>query len=71
VHDIVDLEARSLPGVFVSTTEFVSAAEAQASALRFEPAGVHVAHPIQNRTDAEMVELADRWIDRIVDALTV
>lgn len=70
MHDIVDLESRGIPGVFVSTTEFVSGAVAQGEALGLDPARVHVTHPIQNRTDEEMVELADQWIDRIVEGLT-
>jgi hypothetical protein len=70
VHDIADLEGRGLPGVFVASTEFVDAADAQAAALGFDPARVFVAHPIQDRSDAEMAALADTAVDEILRALT-
>ncbi len=59
MHDIVDLEARGVPGVFVATVEFTDGATAQARALGADPAAVYVEHPIQDRTDAEMVDIAD------------
>lgn len=43
----------------MASTEFIEAAEAQARALGFNPASVFVPHPIQDRTDEEMVALAD------------
>jgi hypothetical protein len=70
VHDIADLEARGLPGVFVASTEFVDAAEAQATHLGFDAARVFVPHPIQDRTDEEMVALADAAVDEVVAAVT-
>ncbi len=70
MHDIADLEGRGLPGVFVASTEFAEAAEAQSRALGFEPARVFVAHPIQDRTDDEMVALADAAYPDLVAALT-
>jgi hypothetical protein len=69
VHDIADLEARGVPGVFVATREFVDGAEAQAKALGADPAAVYVEHPIQDRTDAEMVAIADAAFDEIVARL--
>jgi hypothetical protein len=69
VHDTVDLEARGVPSLFVATVEFEDGAAAQARALGADPAAVYVAHPIQDRTDVEMVALADGAIDAIVDAL--
>jgi hypothetical protein len=69
VHDIADLEGRGLPGVFVASTEFVDAADAQAAALGFDPARVFVAHPIQDRTDAEMAALAEAAVDEILASL--
>ena len=71
MHDIVDLERRGLPGVFVATTEFVKAAEAQSTSLGFPTvARVFTPHPIQDRTDEEMVAYADAALDEIVAALT-
>lgn len=70
MHDIADLEARGVPGVFVASSAFVDAADAQAAAIGFSPAAVFVAHPIQDRTDVEMRALADTAVDELVRALT-
>ena len=71
MHDIVDLEMRGVPGVFVATTEFVSAAVAQSSALGIpDIKRVYTSHPIQDRTDDEMVALADAYFDEILAAIT-
>jgi hypothetical protein len=59
VHDTVDLEARGVPAAFVATLEFVDGAQAQAQALGADPAAVYVPHPIQDRSDAEMLAIAD------------
>ncbi len=69
MHDITDLEGAGLPGVFVASAEFVTAAAAQARALGFDAARVFVAHPIQDRTDDEMRALADAAVDEIVARL--
>jgi hypothetical protein len=69
VHDTVDLEDRGVPAVFVATVEFVDGAEAQARALGADPAAVYVRHPIQDRTDEEMREIADAAADEIVAKL--
>jgi hypothetical protein len=70
VHDTVNLESVGLATVFVASTEFIDAAEAQAAALGADPARVFVQHPIQDRTDAEMHALADSVIDALIAALT-
>ena len=70
MHDIADLERRGLPGVFLASTEFVEAAEAQAVALGFPAARVFVAHPIQDRTDEEMRALADAAVEGVLAAIT-
>ncbi len=64
------LEGQGLPSVFDASTEFQQAAAAQARALGFEPAGVFVAHPIQDRTDDEMRALADAALEAIWARLT-
>ena len=69
MHDISDLEARGIPGVFVATTQFIDGAEGQGRALGFDPAAVWVEHPIQDRTDDEMVSIADKAIDELIEAL--
>jgi len=70
VHDIVNLEAAGVVGVFVASMEFVDAAAAQSAALGAAPAVVFVPHPIQDRTDTELQALADSVLDAILDAVT-
>jgi hypothetical protein len=71
VHDIVDIERRGVPGVFVASSEFVSAADAQSKALGFpDVARVFTPHPIQDRTDDEMRAYADQALEAIVAAVT-
>ncbi len=70
MHDIADLESRGLPGVGVASTEFVQAAAAQSKALGMDPAMVFVAHPIQDRSDAELRALADTALADILRRLT-
>ena len=70
MHDIADLESRGIPGVGIASTEFVPAAAAQAKALGIDPKMVFVNHPIQDRSDAELRELADRAVEAIVSAIT-
>ncbi len=67
----MDLESRGLPAGFVASCEFVEAADAQGKALGIEPARVFVAHPIQDRTDAEMAQLARDTIDEIAALIAV
>jgi hypothetical protein len=69
VHDIVDLERRGVPGVFVASDVFVDAAQTQGDALGFQPARVFIPHPIQDRTDDEMTALADAAVEQLVTAL--
>lgn len=69
MHDIVDFEARGIPGVFIASAEFESAAAAQGEALGMDPARVLVSHPIQDRTDAELAALAEEAVDRVVSSL--
>lgn len=71
MHDIADLELRGVPGVFVASEEFISAADAQSQALGFPSLRrVFTSHPIQDRTDEEMRALADSVFDQIIEAIT-
>ena len=71
MHDTVDLEARGVPSVFVATTEFVQAADAQAASLGFPSvARVFTPHPVQDRTDDEMRAYADAVYEEILTKLT-
>ena len=71
MHDIVDLEDRGLPGVFVASDRFAQAADAQGRALGMHPRRVFTTHPIQDRTDEEMRALAEVAFPEILGALTV
>jgi len=64
------LEEAGLPSVFVASAEFIGGAEAQAKQLGVDPAVVYTEHPIQDRSDSEMIEMADRVLDELVDNLT-
>jgi|TARA_B100000678_G_scaffold115383_1_gene96524 hypothetical protein len=70
VHDIDDLERRGLAGVVVASEPFAEAAEEQARALGLDVARVFTPHPIQDRTDQEMQDLADGAVEALVLALT-
>lgn len=71
MHDIVDFERRGVPGVFIASSEFVTAADAQSKSLGFpDVARVYTPHPIQDRTDDEMRAYADAAFDEIVAAVT-
>ena len=70
MHDIVNLEAVGVAGMFLASTEFIDAAAAQARALGADPAVIFVPHPIQDRNDDEMRALADAVIDDIVASIT-
>ena len=70
MHDTVNLEALGVPTVFVASSEFIDAADAQARALGADPARVFVAHPIQDRTDEELRRLADDAVGAVVDAVS-
>lgn len=62
-------DSRGIPGVNVVTTGFTQAVEAQSKALGFEPAVVFVPHPIQNRTAAELQQIADDAVGAILSRL--
>ncbi len=70
MHDIADLERRGIPGVFVASSVFVDAAQTQGEAIGFQPERIFVEHPIQDRTDDEMVTIADKAYEAIVERIT-
>ena len=65
----MNLESRGIPAGFIASSEFVEAAAAQGKSLGIKPASVFVPHPIQDRTDAEMVQLARDAIDAVTDLI--
>ena len=72
MHDINDLELRGIPSMFIASDQFVDAAEAQSIALCFPAVSrVFTPHPIQDRTDDEMLTYADVAFNQILDALTL
>ena len=71
MHDISDLELRGIPGMFVASAEFVTAAESQTRSLGFSAMPrVFTPHPIQDRTDDEMRAYAEAAYTEIVAAVT-
>lgn len=62
----MDLDSRGLPGGFVASSEFAEAAKAQAVSLGFDPFKVFVEHPIQDRSDQEIIDLADRHFSDVI-----
>lgn len=67
---MLDLDRRGVPGTMIATTAFEQAYVAQSEVLGFAPGIVYLPHPIQNRTDAELRELADQYVSQIVASLT-
>lgn len=65
----MELEGRGIPSVGVATQMFIEAAAAQAQSLGADPAYVFVAHPVQDRTDAELRALADGALEAILEKL--
>ena len=66
---MTDLEDRGVPSVFISTVEFIDAANVQAKALGTIASAVYVEHPIQDRTDEEMEAIADKAVEEIVSKI--
>ncbi len=57
--------------MFVASSQFVDAAVAQSASLGFSAvARVFTPHPIQDRTDDEMVTYADAAFDEILASIT-
>ena len=69
MHDMSDIETRGLPTVMVATCEFVSGKEAQDKALGCDLHAVYTEHPIQDRTDEEMLEIADKVFEKLMAGL--
>jgi hypothetical protein len=71
VHDTVWFETQGIPSVFLASTEFVDAAEKQATALGLpEVKRLFVPHSIQDATDEEMQAKADAIVAEVIAALT-
>jgi alkanesulfonate monooxygenase SsuD/methylene tetrahydromethanopterin reductase-like flavin-dependent oxidoreductase (luciferase family) len=71
VHDTIWFETQGRPSVFVASSAFREAAEAQARALGLpEVRYVLVPHPIQDANDDEMRAEADAIVDQVIEALS-
>lgn len=66
----MDLESRGIPGAFIASEEFIEAAEAQAESLGYDPIKLFVPHPIQDRTDEEMQQLAESCFEAVVELVS-
>lgn len=63
------LDQLGVPGLMVATTDFKPAAAAQSKSLGFEPEIIWVDHPIQNRTEDELKEIAYDAFPTIIETL--
>jgi hypothetical protein len=71
LRDVAEFETLGLPAVLVSTTGFIDAADEQAERLGLaQLRRVHLPHPIQNRTDSEMEDLARSAVDELIEAIS-
>lgn len=69
MHDTSALEERGIPSVFVASEVFAQAADSQARSLGVEHHAVYVPHPIQDRTDEEMVQIAIESAQEVIGRL--
>ena len=71
LQDVIELEAPGMPAVLAASSAFVSAADGAVGAARPAPLRrVFVTHPIQDRTDDEMRELARGAADELLAAVS-
>ncbi len=71
LRDVLSFEEMDKPAVLVASSAFVQAAEHQSAQLG-QP-GIHrvlVPHPIQDRTDEELRQLANDAVEAILQELT-
>ena len=70
LRDVLSFEADNKPAVLVASSAFADAAVHQAAALgQPDVRRVLVAHPIQDRTDEELRELARGALDDVLAGL--
>ena len=66
MQDIKELDTRGIPGGFIASSVFENAAFKRGEAIGFHPHKVFVQHPIQDRTDEELRELADESFEQVL-----
>ncbi len=71
LRDVLELEGQGIPAVLVASSAFESTASEQSARLG-QPglARVFVEHPIQDRSDDEVRELARASVESLLEALT-
>ena len=71
LRDVMEIESLGTPAVLAASSAFTQAAEEQALMLG-QPAlrRVHVAHPIQDRTDDEVCTLARAAVGELLVAVS-
>jgi hypothetical protein len=71
LRDVVEIEALGTPAVLAASSAFTQAADEQTVLLgQPELRRVHVAHPIQDRTDEEIRALARAAVDDLLAAVS-
>jgi hypothetical protein len=66
LQDIKELDSRGVPGGFIASNVFEKAAFSRGEAIGFHPNKVFVQHPIQDRTDSELENLADDFFEQVM-----
>jgi hypothetical protein len=71
LRDVIELEALGTPAVLAASSAFQSAADEQSTLLgQPQLRRVLVTHPIQDRTDEEVRELARGAVEQLLDAVS-
>jgi hypothetical protein len=72
LHDSVEFEKRGRPAVTVITEAFKNAAIIRAKVLGMpEHPKVIVEHPMASKTEAEVLNMAERFVDLIASGLVL
>jgi hypothetical protein len=71
LRDVVELEGQGVPAVLVASSAFEATAADQAARLGQDRLHrVFVPHPVQDRDDEELREMARAVVDSALEALT-
>jgi hypothetical protein len=71
LHDVLGFEALGRPAVLIASEVFRVPAATEATNLGQPDARrVFVPHPVQDRTDAELVAMAAAALNAVIDAVT-
>jgi hypothetical protein len=71
LRDVMELEALGRPAVLAASSAFAGAADDQSALLgQSELRRVLIAHPIQDRTDDEVRQLARGAVDELLAAVS-